>query len=41
MRVDLAEQTLSKDVERAMKMIDELKEISVGTRVSNLINGSK
>ncbi|CAB4436723.1 unnamed protein product [Rhizophagus irregularis] len=32
MRVDLAEQTLSKDVENAMEMIDELKEISAGTR---------
>ncbi len=37
MRVDLAEQTLSKDVENAMEMIDELKEISTGTRVSNII----
>jgi hypothetical protein len=35
MRVDLAEQTLSKDVENAMEMIDELKGISAGTRVSN------
>ena len=35
MRVDLAEQTLSRDVENAMEMIDELKEISSGTRVSN------
>ncbi|UZO08709.1 uncharacterized protein OCT59_028962 [Rhizophagus irregularis] len=32
MRVDLAEHTLSKDVENAMKVIDELKEISAGTR---------
>ncbi|EXX70182.1 hypothetical protein RirG_089770 [Rhizophagus irregularis DAOM 197198w] len=32
MRVDLAEQTLSKDVENAMKAIDGLKEISAGTR---------
>uniref|UniRef100_U9TUF1 Uncharacterized protein n=1 Tax=Rhizophagus irregularis (strain DAOM 181602 / DAOM 197198 / MUCL 43194) TaxID=747089 RepID=U9TUF1_RHIID len=31
MRVDLAEQTLSRDVESAMEMIDELKEISSGT----------
>jgi len=35
MRVDLAEQTLSKDVENALKSIDELKDISVGTRVNN------
>ena len=41
MRVDLAEQTLSKDVEQAMEMIDELNEISVGTRVSILKNGIK
>jgi hypothetical protein len=34
MRVDLAEQTLCKDVENAMEIIDELKEISTGTRVS-------
>ncbi|GES83516.1 hypothetical protein GLOIN_2v1773883 [Rhizophagus clarus] len=32
MRVDLAEHTLSKDVENAMNLIDELKEISTGTR---------
>ncbi|PKK57898.1 hypothetical protein RhiirC2_720919 [Rhizophagus irregularis] len=32
MRVDLAEHTLSKDVENAMKVIDELKEISAGNR---------
>ncbi|CAB4399417.1 unnamed protein product [Rhizophagus irregularis] len=32
MRVDLAEQTLSKDVANAMKTIDELKEISTGKR---------
>ena len=37
MRVDLAEQTLSKDVENAIEMIDELKEISTGIRVSNII----
>ena len=34
MRVDLAEHTLSKDVENAMNLIDKLKEISAGTRVS-------
>lgn len=33
MRVDLAEHTLSKDVENVMNLIDELKEISTGTRV--------
>ncbi|PKB96458.1 hypothetical protein RhiirA5_385327 [Rhizophagus irregularis] len=38
MHVDLAEQTLSKDVENAMEMIDELKEISAGTRVINCEN---
>ncbi|EXX61592.1 hypothetical protein RirG_169770 [Rhizophagus irregularis DAOM 197198w] len=32
MRVDLAEHTLFKDVENAMNLIDELKEISTGTR---------
>ncbi|GBB98284.1 hypothetical protein RclHR1_03190016 [Rhizophagus clarus] len=32
MRVDLAKQTLSKDVENAMEMIEELKDISKGTR---------
>jgi len=37
MRVDLAKQTLSKDVENTMEMIDELKEISTETRVSNII----
>jgi hypothetical protein len=34
MRVDLAKYTLSKEVENALEMIDELKELSVGTRVS-------
>jgi hypothetical protein len=34
MRVDLAEQTLCVDVENALEIIDELKEISIGTRVS-------
>ena len=33
MRVDLAEQTFSSDVEKAM--IDPLKDISIGTRVGN------
>ncbi|CAH1761767.1 4196_t:CDS:10, partial [Entrophospora sp. SA101] len=32
MRVDLAEQTLSKDVENALEAIEELKDISEGTR---------
>ncbi|GBC02748.1 hypothetical protein RclHR1_00480005 [Rhizophagus clarus] len=32
MRVDLAEHTLSKDVENAIKAIDKLREISAGTR---------
>ncbi|PKB91678.1 hypothetical protein RhiirA5_448042 [Rhizophagus irregularis] len=32
MRVDLAEQTLSKDVIVAMRTIDKLKEISAGIR---------
>ncbi len=36
MQVDLAEQTLSKDVENIMEMINELKKISAGTRVSNV-----
>ena len=34
MRVDLAEHTLSKEVKNALEKIDELKELSVGTRVS-------
>ena len=34
MRVDLAEHTLSKEVENALEIIDELKELSVGTKVS-------
>jgi len=34
MRVDLAEQTLSKEVENALELIEELKDISDGTRVS-------
>ncbi|RGB33422.1 hypothetical protein C1646_761716 [Rhizophagus diaphanus] len=38
MCVNLAKQTLSKDVENAMKMIDELKEISAGIRVINCKN---
>jgi hypothetical protein len=36
MRVDLAEQTLSKEVEDALASIEKLKEISEGTRVNNL-----
>ena len=36
MWVDLAKQTLSKNVENAMEMIDELKEISTEIRVSNV-----
>jgi hypothetical protein len=35
MRVDLAEHTLSKEVENALASIKELKNISEGTRVSN------
>jgi|GEM_PF-6002725 len=35
MRVDLAEHTLSKEVEDALASIEELKEISEGTQVSN------
>ena len=35
MRVDLAEQTFSSDVEKAMTLIDPLKDISIGTRVGN------
>ena len=35
MRVDLAEHTLSKDVEDALASIKELNNISEGTRVSN------
>ena len=34
MRVDLAEHTLSKEVEDALASIDKLKNISEGTRVS-------
>ncbi len=34
MRVDLAEHTLSKEVEDALASIEELKKISEGTRVS-------
>jgi hypothetical protein len=34
MRVDLAEQTFSKDVENALEAIEELKDISESTRVS-------
>ena len=34
MRVDLAEDTLSKEVEDALSSIKELKDISEGTRVS-------
>ena len=37
MRVDLAEHTLSKEVEDALASIKKLKEISEGTRVSNSI----
>jgi len=36
MRVDLAEHTISKEVEDALASIDELKEISEGTRVSTM-----
>jgi hypothetical protein len=36
MRVDLAEHTLSKEVEDALRSIKELKDISEGTRVSKL-----
>jgi len=36
MRVDLAEHTLSKEVEDALASIENLKEISKGTRVSNI-----
>jgi hypothetical protein len=35
MHVDLAEHTLSKEVEDALATIKELKNISEGTRVSN------
>jgi hypothetical protein len=38
MRVDLAEHTLSKEVEDALVSIKELKDISIGTRVSKLFN---
>ena len=36
MRVDLAEHTLSKEVEDALASINELKNISEGTRVSTI-----
>ena len=35
MRVDLAEHTLSKEVENALTSIKKLKDISEGTKVSN------